>query len=103
VKTYTINSKEWTEFDVNKRCAELVGINWQVSACDYREIYNQDDYELYNPCQNPSDTLPIIEKAWDELMRPYGFEIRWAKLIEKHNCSKFVAACICFIEMHENA
>jgi hypothetical protein len=93
--TYTINGKEWTEFDINKRCAEL-----------YNGVYR--DY-----CNNPADTDAIIDKCWEELMidvdcegnlEPYAdmsFGINWQYLMGEHNCTKLVAACICYIEMQE--
>lgn len=108
--TYTINGKEYTEFDINKRCAELMA--WEsepdVKSVEYENgcfwvehvaftAFLIDDY-----CKNPSDTWPIIEKCWDDLMSrfwSYG-EIKWHDTMLKYKCSKLVAACICFIEVN---
>jgi hypothetical protein len=96
--TYTINGKPYTEFDINERCAEIM------------------EHKTVNYCRSAHYTLPIIDKCWDELMEwvehsgesatgmsefvdMYG--VKWEYLIEKHNCSKLVAACICLIELNE--
>lgn len=100
---YTINGKECTEFDINRRCAELMGVKWQVSSVDDSYIYNQYNFNLYNPCQNPADTWPIIEKAWDELMFLNSWtdlDTVWEYIIKTQKCSKLVAACILFIEIN---
>jgi hypothetical protein len=120
--TYTINGKEWTEFDINERCADL------YLPCDY--IINENDksidligvqtwlgahgepdertvkYGNYNPCKNPADTDAIIDKCWDELMCTVtdwdDVNIpKWERVMDEHNCTKLVAACICYIEMQE--
>ena len=112
--TYTINGKEYSELDINKRCAELIGIDVEMKN-DHGDIYlDMDQDEEYNPCEYASHTWPIIEKCWDELMETvnkHGYEpkdaygkfwTRWEYLIYKHNCSKLMAACIFFIEVNDN-
>jgi len=100
---YTIDGKEYTEFDINKRCAELIGVLVE-SRCDRNGAYviTQDSRD-YDPCNNPEDAWPIIEKCWDDLNRfvPNGITMvsKWRNIIEIHNCLKLVAACICFIEL----
>jgi hypothetical protein len=120
--TYTINGKEWTKADINKRCAELMGIEYELN-----DIYvmvsdtvtsietGVDEFMEYCPCYSPSDTDAIIDKCWDELMQDVGFDgeddpdydyrfgTRWQYIIEEHKCSKLVAACICYIEINEAA
>jgi hypothetical protein len=110
--TYTINGKPYTEFDINKRCAELLGFKVKKkSMVDEGNIFviNMSDHlgELYRRvpqyCSNPADTWPIIDKCWDDLMMVtvmYG-PAKWNLIISKHNCTKLVAACICYIEMQE--
>ena len=109
--TYTINGKQWTEFDINKRCAEFIPVainenqDASLKAKSHSVLINDiiNTYE-YNPCQNPSDTWPIIEKCWDELMEIIandGAWVNWDYLKYKHNCTKLAAACICFIEENE--
>tara|TARA_R110000851_G_scaffold26078_1_gene74309 strand:- start:1898 stop:2233 length:336 start_codon:yes stop_codon:yes gene_type:complete len=103
--TYTINGKPHTEFDINKRCAELMGVavligKWKT--VDYLML--ECGFSDYNPCNDPSDTDAIIDKCWDELMCTVtdwnDVNIpKWECLIEKHNCTKLIAACICLIEM----
>ena len=121
--TYTIDGKEYTEFDINLRCAEL------YLPCDY--IINENDksidligvqtwlgahgepdertvkYGNYNPCKNPADTDRIIDKCWDELNQfvsgKQRMETKWIFTMQKHNCTKLVAACICYIEINEAA
>jgi hypothetical protein len=118
--TYTINGKPYTEFDINKRCAELLGI--KVSKEQYMHFGDRDENvvitgsggpELSSAvdyCNNPSDTDAIIDKCWDELLKSmflknvHGFEFREAKwncIMIKHNCTKLIAACICYIELNE--
>lgn len=110
--TYTINGKGYTEFDINKRCAEIMGKNlpdYQPARNLGYNIGNETFYIGYNPCTNPSDTDAIIDKVWDELIEPIfvtkdGFEwyqARWNLIMEKHNCSKLIAACICLIELED--
>lgn len=106
---YTINGKEYSELDINKRCADLMEVTVLIVLRDY------------NPCNNPSDTWPIIEKCWDELSIKFITKIthvnsnttvyealsrewidsKWQRIIEEHKCTKLVAACICFIALKE--
>jgi hypothetical protein len=105
--TYTINGKQYTEFDINKRCAEIQYPDKvyyeQYETCRV-QIPEGDDF-YFNPCNNPSDTDAIIDKCWDELMEKIyvhcSTPTRWENTIEKHNCTKLVAACICLIELNE--
>ena len=104
---YTINGKEYSQFDINKRCAELMGSTINNPHPNAKILIRLKDsvvadFGVVNYCNNPSDTWSIIEKIWDELMvvtRSFICDFtQWDDLIEKHNCSKLVAACICFIE-----
>jgi hypothetical protein len=109
--TYTINAKQYTEFDINVRCAKLMGHN--VSKFSSRELnfvlVGNDESQRstkVNYTYNPSDTDAIIDKCWDELMEVWMNEdgttyTTWDFTIEKHNCTKLVAACICLIELNE--
>jgi hypothetical protein len=118
--TYTINGKEYTEFDINKRCAELLG--FKVSKEQYMHYGDRDENvvligrarDLYgvNYTRNPADTYAIIDKCWDELMKltetfddgiADGLCTRWEYLIDYDKCTKLVAACICYIEINEAA
>jgi hypothetical protein len=124
--TYTIKGKQYTEFDINKRCAEL------HLPCDYAVNENDKSIDLigvqtwlgahgepdertvkygsFDPCNDWNDAGPIIEKCWDELMiinnvifnkGVYSCETEWNQLMYKHNCTKLTAACICLIELNE--
>jgi hypothetical protein len=117
--TYTINGKEWTEFDINKRCAVLMGLNASESLMKIGNCYIPtgrgligESFIPYDPCSKPEDTDAIIDKCWDELMTInsvvfekgiYSSETEWNQLMDKHNCTKLVAACICYIEINEAA
>ena len=97
MKTYTINGKEYSEFDINKRCAELMGYNIYF----IKDIKSGNRY--YAPCECISHTWPIIEKYWVELMAIYDefyCLTKWESIIVTYNCTKLVAACICFIEVN---
>jgi hypothetical protein len=119
--TYTINGKEYTEFDINLRCAELLA--WESEAnvksvefdgdCFWVGHLTFSPYAVFKPfavkdyCNNAADTDAIIDKCWDDLT---GFVfiadngiIRWNLLMNRHNCTKLVAACICYIEINEAA
>ena len=118
--TYTINGKEYTEFDINKRCAELMGIKHDINDV-YVKISDEvmsietgcDEFMEYCPCYSPVDTWPIIEKCWGELMSTkddrgcgtwtHWDHVKWQRLMNEHNCTKLVAACICYIELNEEA
>jgi hypothetical protein len=111
----TINGKEYTEFDINLRCAELK----EFKLCEgqhYKSAlaHRVDGFlEVYDPCNNWNDAGAIIDKCWDELMdytndkglKPISdediFWTRWESLINRHKCTKLVAACICYIELNE--
>jgi hypothetical protein len=121
-KTYTINGKTYTEFDINKRCAELLGFkikvdesNWQgqngFTVKVIRTFRIDDDFVNYSPCTTSADTDAIIDKCWDELMsskdeRGCGIwthwdHVKWQRLMNEHNCTKLIAACICYIENND--
>jgi len=118
---YTINNKTYTEFDINKRCAEIMRLQVLDSATlaatrhkSYRNITlnscwvmpTNSNYSTppvkYSPCNTPSDTDAIINKCWVDLMERDNWcgrnQIEWQYQMKKHNCTKLVAACICLIE-----
>jgi hypothetical protein len=119
---YTISGKEYTKVQVDKRCAELMGIPieeeiyLELNAC-WTVPINDGFRENYMPTSDAHDALHIIDKCWDELMTRvttcgkkfvgreqniiYG--ILWEYLMKNHNCTKLVAACICYIEINEAA
>tara|TARA_R110000787_G_scaffold278892_1_gene388837 strand:+ start:46 stop:429 length:384 start_codon:yes stop_codon:yes gene_type:complete len=125
--TYTINGKEWTEFDINKRCAELLGLIvqtefekrigfteefhkaypntvWCAEVDERGDQVSAWEQMVFTRC--PENTWPIIEKCWDELnestLRNGGRrKSHWQDTMQQHNCTKLVAACICFIEENE--
>jgi hypothetical protein len=99
IMEYTINGKEYTKFDINKRCAELMGID----CSGIREGMHYMHGIPFNYCDNAQYAWPIIEKCWDELMTCYNYDYspEWGNIIDDHNCTKLVAACICFIEISE--
>ena len=103
--TYTINGVEHTEFDINEQCAELLGVHVAVKGTVHDMYLDKEQDEEYNPCNNPSDTWPIIEKCFNELMLPpyeHSAPSMWESIIDKHNCTKLIAACICYIEIKED-
>tara|TARA_R110000744_G_scaffold347934_2_gene453483 strand:- start:73 stop:423 length:351 start_codon:yes stop_codon:yes gene_type:complete len=113
--TYTINGKEWTEFDINKRCAKLMGID----CSGITEIIQLTYGIPVSYCTKPSEAWPIIEKCWDDLNKfvdidgdgvthetfgEWEFEpvlSKWNYIMNNHKCTKLIAACICYIEMQE--
>jgi hypothetical protein len=110
--TYTINGKKWTGRAINVRCAQLEGKNlpeYQPARNSGYNIGNEKFYIGYNPCNNPSDTDAIIDKCLDKLLSNSYESLsphtttKWGCLMERHNCTKLVAACICYIEINEAA
>jgi hypothetical protein len=118
IVTYTINGKEYTEFDINRRCAELlawesepnvksVELGGEGHNCFWVEHVGFSAFLVQAYCNNITDAWPIIEKCWDELndiwLEKDGktYISLWKYLVQKHNCTKLVAACICFIEINE--
>ena len=114
--TYTINGKEYSEFDINKRCAEILAwesephvksVEFDRHNCFWVEHVGFSAFPVEHYLNNPSDTWPIIEKCWDELSMlvlssgHYPTRTKWNHIIKKHKCTKLVAACICFIELKE--
>ena len=108
MKTYTIKGKEYSEFDINKRCAELMGVYVALKGSGPHMYLDKGPDEEYNPFEIWDDTGPIIEKCWDELNAYCAnpttikelMKSKWLSIIEKHKCTKLVAACICFIEVN---
>ena len=109
---YIINGKDYTEFDINRTIAHILHNNSSVvrsiKGADMVTVEGKGFAKImldyYN---NPYDTWPIIEKCWDELMKIISNQdnelvVNWNYLINKHNCTKLIAACICFIEMNED-
>jgi hypothetical protein len=111
--TCTINGKEWTKADINKRCAELMGIDCHKSEGGAHAMIKDLStpnlrwvrFVEYDPCGNPLNTDAIIDKCWDELMKPINPNdiSRWENLKDGCGGSKLVAACICYIECNEDA
>ena len=118
--TYTINGKEYTEFDINLRCAEIEDFefssdNVEVMAVDHLQslITGCDEFEVYVPCTDWHDAGHIVDKCFDELMSikdergcgtwTHWDHVKWQRLMNEHNCTKLVAACICYIEINEAA
>lgn len=118
---YTISGKEYSEFDINKQCAELhlgyyeEGVRFvSTGAIDHeghierfpykRVTGNKKHWKPFEPCIDPASCWPIIEKCWGKLMLTHvdegDYTSKWEYLVYKHNCSKLIAACICFIEMN---
>jgi hypothetical protein len=113
--TYTINGKEYTEFNINKRCAELMDLK-DVHENNGRVFFTSLELQskrAFEPCSDPTDTWPIIDKCWNELMLDAYYDesktvndiglvsTRWEYLMHHHNCTKLIAACICYIELNE--
>jgi hypothetical protein len=128
---YTINGKEYTEFEVNKRCAELMGFTVQIQYekklgftksfhekhphtvwCAFFSMFLEQTsvWEQKVFTRDATDAWSIIEKCWDELTcvnnvilggGVYSSNTEWDEIIDKHSCTKLVAACICFIEINE--
>ena len=96
---YTINGKEYIEFDINKRCAEIEILNLDMDEAMDRIVASQMRRSPPDYCKSVVHTWPIIERCWGELMFPHHYGLtKWEFLIKQHNCSRLVAACICFIE-----
>jgi hypothetical protein len=110
--TYTINGKEYTEFDIKKRCGELMNLSLEYPLFNdepYHRFSSNGKIHLgaYDPTTNPLHTWPIIEKCWDELndiwLEKDGktYISLWKYLVQKYNFTKLFAACICFIEIND--
>jgi hypothetical protein len=105
--TYTINGKEYTLIEIEKKSAELLGFKIEYPLFNeqpYVRFFTKGNIYLsvYEPTTNPVHAWPIIEKCFDELTSvDVNYESRWQDIIDKHNCTKLVAACICFIEINE--
>jgi hypothetical protein len=110
----TINNKPYTQFDIKKRCAGIMGFKVFKGCVSKRKgdcWVRITPYHHYNPCYNWSDAGPIIDKVLDELLEPIfctdkngceWYQSRWGLIMEKHNCTKLEAACICYIEINHS-
>jgi hypothetical protein len=111
--TYTINGKEWTKDEINLAIAEVNILSLDMSESMDRVVASQMRRNPPNYCQNPADTDAIIDKCWNELMSTkdargcgtwtHWDTIKWQRIMFKHNCTKLIAACICYIEINESA
>jgi hypothetical protein len=114
--TYKINGKQYTEFDINNRCAEIMNVDAHIVEWAFGWVIlhvQKGRLVHYEPCANPADAWPIIENCFDNLMeqvevhepqheRDWGAESdRWSALILRHNCTRLIAICICLIESNE--
>jgi hypothetical protein len=116
--TYTISGKQYTEFDINKRCADILGL--KVSKEQYMHYGDRDENVVLigrardsygvNYCSIWSDASAIIDKCWDELNKvnvsydSTGRMItstKWNSIMIAHECTKLTAACICLIWLDE--
>jgi hypothetical protein len=114
----SINGKQYTESDINERCARIDPYVFKVhgpypsiseSAVHIEGRHGKygNLYEVgFDPCNDWNDAGPIIDKCWNELMEVWMNEdgttyTTWDFTIEKHKCTKLVAACICLIELNE--
>jgi hypothetical protein len=111
--TYTIKGEEWTKFDINKRCAEILA--W-VSERNVKSVTYGNGvwwvnsvgctgFKIKDYCNSPADCWPIIEKCWEELnestLKNGGRrKSYWQEIMNTHNCTKLVAACICLVELN---
>jgi hypothetical protein len=102
---YIINGKEYSELDINKRCAGIMGLKVFKGCVSKRKgdcWVRITPYHNYNPCYNWSDAGPIIDKVYSKL-NSFGKSssmTQWEIGIQQHNCTKLVAACICLIEIN---
>ena len=108
---YTINGKEYSEFDINVQCSEILAWDSEpnvksvefVGGCFWVESIGYTSFRVGDYCNNPADCWPIIEKCWGELNQlSILFESKWESTMNNHNCTKLVAACICLIEMSDH-
>jgi hypothetical protein len=107
--TYTINGKPYTESDINLTIAEINILSLDMGESMDRVVASHMRRNPPNYCGSPIDTDAIIDKCWIGLMshmnvqgsgtRIHWDNIRWERLMKKHNCTKLIAACICLIEM----
>jgi hypothetical protein len=128
--TYIINGKEYTKDDIDRSISLLYlgyykeGFRFVNTGLDsskhyienfpYRRITkNKRHWRPFEPTTNPADTDAIIDKCWGELMSSkddrgcgtwtHWDHVKWQRLMNEHNCTKLVAACICYIEINEAA
>jgi len=107
---HTINGKEYSIFDINKRCAEILAWDSEPNVksvelggdghkCFWVESIGFHAFTIEDYCNNILHTDAIIDKCWNELAGGGDTLFsNWHKIRQDHNCSKLVAACICLIE-----
>ncbi|MFT6988164.1 MAG: hypothetical protein ACJASL_000124 [Paraglaciecola sp.] len=128
--TYAIKGKQYTKFGINVRCAELhlgyyeEGFRFVNTGLDSSKHYNENfpyrkitankrHWRPFEPATSWGDAGSIIDKCFDELMLDAYYDesktvngiglvsTRWEYLMDKHKCTKLIAACICLIELNE--
>ena len=108
--TYTINGKQYTRIEIDKLCAKLMGIQIEeeiyldLNAC-WTVPINDGTRVNYMPTLEANHVWAIIEKCWDELTKVHATSLcsytTWEDIMHKNECTKLIAACICFIEINE--
>lgn len=92
-----------TEFELNKRFAEIIGHKTLPVYQDGVGVVvstENDETVYFNPSANSADCWPIIEKCWGELFsqNTHLSDTEWERLVGAYGCTKLQAACICLVE-----
>ena len=107
---FTIKGKKFTKFDINVKCAELLGsksARVHINGAHMPSLRDcvMTDFGVKDYCNKITDTEVIIDKCWSMLMCTWSEfdsgDVMWDTIMRNHDCSKLVAACILFIEENE--
>jgi hypothetical protein len=104
--TYTIN-------DINVRCAQLMGYkviqqsmvgDGRISVIDASDLDGESYRRLPQYCTDPNCMSVIVDYCFSNLLtieHDQYFLTKWEWIMSTRDCSKLMAACICFIESHK--
>lgn len=53
---------EMSDFEINLKVADKLGIDYTTDSIGNLIIYKHSSPSHFNPCNNPSDAMPIINK-----------------------------------------
>ncbi len=102
------NYNEMTDFDINKRVADLSGMKIAKVQDDLRKsviVWKNDSTYEFDPCNKPSDAWPIILENNISLIAPEGYQAEWDAIVTEYTCfdkNPLRAAMIVFLMLKAN-
>lgn len=106
MKDMVMNFKTASDFELNKRLAELLGLKVLTEdPTPNKQLLVVAGYDwcgVIDYCNSWADMGPVIEDIWDDLVWCTDYEeVYWEEVIREYECSKLRAAVIVAIQVLE--